>query len=229
MCACFDRFGAEAAFILGEVSGNVGELARQQHGCRVVQAVLQAAAEKRLDVGPAVEGVLGPATDRRGRDGTPASRGCELEANALHRFANYAVQVALRIASDEQRAAMLALLLPRLHSLATSKHGSNVAELLLELAPTDDLADLSASLFGGAPDADDNLRRLMGHPFGNYVLQALVHRLDATARGAAIETLRRETTATNYGRSIVARCASAADEGHSENQPPQLRHSYSEA
>jgi len=52
---------------------------------------------------------------------------------ALHRFANYAVQVALRQCSEPQREQMLSTLLPRLLSISTSKHGSNVAEVVLSL------------------------------------------------------------------------------------------------
>ena len=155
----------------------------------------------------------------------------ELLYLAAHPYGNYGVQVALRHCSQAQRDQMLSRLLPRCLALSASKHGSNVAELLLELAPAADLGELSASLFSDAPAAVESLRRLMGHPFGNYVLQALVRRLDAAQRAAAIDTLRRETTPTNYGRSIVARCATADEQAPqaAENQPPQLRHSYSEA
>ena len=60
---------------------------------------------------------------------------------------------------------------------------------------------------------------------------------DSKGRSCTLRTIRvvkasrRETTPTNYGRSIVARCATADEQAPqaAENQPPQLRHSYSEA
>jgi len=205
VCAAFSRFSGSASFVLDEVSQNVVELSRQQHGCRVVQSVLQAAADAGLDVSDAVEGIIGR-----------AQRGSELEANAMHRFANYAVQVALRIASNEQRGVMLATLLPRLLQLAASKHGSNVAELVVSLASAEQVAAVAEGVFGDSTAAAASLSELMAHQFGNYVLQKLLRRLAGGDSGdyhSALHKVRDATSADNYGRSILSRA-----EGGSEDE-----------
>ena len=66
-----------ASFILQQLSPQIFELSKQQHGCRVVQAVLQAAAATQMDISQAVEAII--------RGG--------LEELAVHPYGNYAVQV----------------------------------------------------------------------------------------------------------------------------------------
>ena len=94
--AAFDK--TRAPFILASICEHVVPLATQQNGCRVVQAVLKAAAQGGMDIGAAVSGLIAGG----------------LEHLATHSFANYAVQVALRHASAPQREAMANELLPRL-------------------------------------------------------------------------------------------------------------------
>jgi len=190
--AAFDK--TRAPFILASICEHVVPLATQQNGCRVVQAVLKAAAQGGMDIGAAVSGLIAGG----------------LEHLATHSFANYAVQVALRHASAPQREAMANELLPRLLALSASKHGSNVAESVLSLAQQPQLDQMCETVFGplGAPAVPpgDALRGLMEHPFGNYVLQTLVRRVAEPRRRAdAIDKLRAATAPSNYGRSILAR------------------------
>jgi len=128
------------------------------------------------------------------------------------RYGNYGVQVALRHCSQHQREQMLTRLLPRCLSLSSSKHGSNVAELLLVLASPQQIEEVRNTIFGGSPAARHTLRQLLESPFGNYVLQTLLRRLTPEGRAAAIELVRQETTATNFGRSILARLSPAVDQ-----------------
>merc|ERR1712176_1002390 len=106
--------------ILDEVAENVRELAIQQHGCRVVQD----AAKAGMDLRVAVSGILA----------------ADPLLLASHRFANYAVQVALRQGPSDQRQAMLSVLLPGLLKLSANKHGSNVAEVVLATASTEQIS-----------------------------------------------------------------------------------------
>jgi pumilio RNA-binding family len=59
------------------MSEDVVSLSMQQHGCRVVQAIIQTASAAGMDVSLAINGVIAGG----------------LEQLSLHKFANYAVQV----------------------------------------------------------------------------------------------------------------------------------------
>ena len=197
LCLAFER--TRAPFILAQVTRHVYALSTQQHGCRVVQAVMQAAAAAGMELSDAVAAVL---------DG-------ELEYLSAHAYGNYAVQAALTESRGPQRERIMGALLPRTLALAASKHGSNVAEQMLGLASADQLGVPHNLVFGGAdaPSADDAaLSKLMCHPFGNYVLQALLRRLEPEPRAAALARVRAATSPSNYGRSILSRCAVGGEE-----------------
>lgn len=184
ICVAFEH--TRAPFVLHEIASSVYELSIQQHGCRVVQSVMQAAAKADMDLRPAVEGIIGSG----------------VMALASHRFANYAVQVALREGSAEHRELMLSTLLPQLLKLSANKHGSNVAEVVLASASADQVASVTDAVLANPSD----LAQLMGDSFGNYVLQTLLRRIDEPERrAAALAKVRAATTASNYGRSILSR------------------------
>jgi len=168
----------------------VVELATQQHGCRVVQSVLQVAAGAGMDISEAVEQLV---------------RGGLLPL-ALHRFANYAVQVACHSARAPQRAQVLGTLLAALPSLATSKHGSNVAEVVLSVADDAQLEEVHTVVFGPSAAAADTLGRFLDCPYANYVVQTLLRRTPSDERrAAALELVRLKTTESNYGRSVLTK------------------------
>merc|ERR1719231_1525644 len=139
-----------------------------------------------MDLRPAVSGII---------DG-------DVMALASHRFANYAVQVALRQGPADQREAMLCELLPQLLKLSSNKHGSNVAEVVLAKASDSQIEGVTDAILA----ADADLAQLMGDAFGNYVLQTLLRRIEEPERRArAVARVRALTTASNYGRSILSR------------------------
>jgi len=127
----------------------------------------------------------------------------ELGFIAAHGYGNYAVQAALRHAEPAQREEMLAALLPRMLALSRSKHGSNVAEMVLLRASPSQLRDVHAQVFGSL----EQLRDLMESPYGNYVLQAMMRRLDTETRAAALALIETEVTSSNFGRAILAAAA----------------------
>jgi len=191
---CVAYSATHAPFLLRQISASVVQLSLEQHGCRVVQSVLQEAGNAGVDCSAAVGRIIGGG----------------LEELALHRFANYAVQVALRQCGAAQREAMLGALMPRLLPLSASKHGSNVAEVVLSLASGPLLDAAAESIFGAGEPASAALRQLVEHQFGNYVLQTLLRRLaDGPRRAAALAKVREATTATNFGRSILSRLGEA--------------------
>lgn len=75
VCALFKH--THAPHILAEVGCSIYSLSMQQHGCRVVQSVLQEASEAGLDLGPPTAALLAG----------------DLESLSMHPFGNYAVQV----------------------------------------------------------------------------------------------------------------------------------------
>lgn len=123
------------------------------------------------------------------------------------------LQVALKHCTPTQCETMLSALLPRLLAISTSKHGSNVAEVVLSLTSTQRLEPVAESIFGSTPASADALRQLMEHPFGNYVLQTLLKRLaDPERRAAAVAKVRAATTTSNFGRSVLSRLGEADGE-----------------
>jgi len=187
VCIAFKR--THLPFIVAQMAKNMTALATQQHGIRVVQQVLNEAAACSMDVHGPVKALL---------EG-------ELGSVAQHAYGNYAVQAALRHAAPEQREAMLAALLPKLDALSRSKHGSNVAEMVLMRASAVQLEQKRAQIFG--PEHPEQLREMMGSPFGNYVLQALLRRLEPGLHAAALQRIEAETSASNFGRAIIAAAA----------------------
>jgi len=187
VCVAFKH--TKALFILKQMSKHMYALSTQQHGCRVVQSVLQAASAAQLDLSEPVAAIL---------EG-------EIEYLAMHPFGNYAVQVSLRHCDAQQRLQLLDALLSRLLQLSTSKHGSNVAETLLMLAQEPQLMQVSEQIFGAALECRSALQQLVEHPFGNYVLQTLLRRMTPEQRSVAAAAVRGVTTPSNYGRSVLSR------------------------
>lgn len=185
VCVAFEA--TCAPFILEEVSRGLHTLATHQHGVRVAQRVMKAAAAAGMSLHP-----IGNALVASG----------DISTLATHRFGNYVVQVALRHCATEQRAQLLTALLPQTLALSSSKHGSNVAEQLLNLATNAQLAPLSDRVFSSVDEKP--LRDLMGNEFGNYVLQTLLRRLEPAARAHGLQCVEDNTAVSNFGRTILA-------------------------
>ena len=190
VCVAFER--CLPAWMLHEVASQLEQLAMQQQACHVVQSVLKVAASRGLDLSGAIDALL---------------RAPTLPQLAAHPFANYAVQIALRHAAPPQRAMLVARLLPTLLTLASSKHGSNVAETLLGQADAAQLNEaarivLAAGSAGGVPS-------LVESQFGNYVLQTLLRLLQPDARAQVLAAVRAAATETNYARLILSRFGDA--------------------
>jgi len=151
-----------------------------------VQSVLQDAAKAGMDLRAAVSGIIE----------------ADVMVLASHRFANYAVQVALRQGPADLRHAMLRQLLPGLLKLSSNKHASNVAEVVLSTASAEQISELTDGIVARA----DELAQLMSDAFGNYVLQTLLRRIDDRERLArSLAKVRAATTDNNYGRSILSK------------------------
>jgi len=117
-------------------------------------------------------------------------------------YGNYAVQVTLRHSAAAERQQLVSALLPSLLSLSTSKHGSNVAEALLTMANPQQLQH-ARRLFLGR----NTLRELTSHPFGNYVLQAMMRLLSPEDRAVTVRAIELDAADTTYGRTIVTHFA----------------------
>lgn len=188
MCVAFEK--TRAPFVLEQVAAQLYALSTSQHGVRVVQRVVKAAAAARMELA-----AIGEAT----------AAGGDVAQLAAHQFGNYAVQVALRHCAPAQRARLLDALLPHTLALSTSKHGSNVAEQLLTLATDMQLAPVCETIFGAAAEGRNGaLRQLMSNEFGNYVLQTLLRRLEPAARANALRLVEGNVTPTNFGRTILS-------------------------
>lgn len=195
VCVAFKN--SHAPFIVAQVAKHINALCTQQHGVRVVQQVLHEAAAASMDISAAVASLL---------EG-------EMSYLAAHPFGNYAVQAALRHAVPTQRLTMLEGLLPNILHLATSKHGSNVAEMVLMLSNDEQFELVRTQIFGpaDAPPATEmpNLRTLMSSPFGNYVLQGLLRKLKDSKRALAMQQVEHHMADDNFGRAILSSATSS--------------------
>jgi len=192
ICVAFKN--THAPFIVAQTAKHINALCTQQHGVRVVQQVLHEAAASQMDISAAVCALL---------EG-------ELSYLAGNQYGNYAVQAALRHAQPELLQKMLDGLLPNILHLSGSKHGSNVAEMVLGLASEPQLEKVRVAVFGDSPLAElPQLRVLMSSPFGNYVLQALLRKLKDAKRALALAQVERHVSDDNFGRAILAAAAAA--------------------
>lgn len=188
VCTTFDV--TRSAVILAEICASAEVLAKAQHGCRAFQSVMQHAGESGMDIHKAVT-VL-----RESREG--------LYKLSEHPYANYAVQVLLKHSSKSDCAAMVDKLLPRVFELASSRYGSNVSEVVISIAPVDKLHPTAGLVFNQAHRK--RLSFIMAHPYGNYVLQSLLRRLEGWSEwDKALTMLREESSSSNYGTAILTR------------------------
>ena len=141
------------AFVLKELAHEIRWLSTQQNGSRVVQRVLAEAAQTGGDLTSPVEQLL--------------NLGQTLLIHlAEDRFGNYVIQLALRHAPMHLKAQLLDILLPGFAALAVGKCGSNVAEVLVELASPMQVNAVRAALGVQA-------ETLRAHVYGSYAMNAL--------------------------------------------------------
>merc|ERR1719326_350710 len=205
VCAAFAR--TRAPFVLAQCAKHLGALATSQHGCRVLQRVLRLAGDSGMAEAAAVVDAL-------------CDEGTELAYLASHPYGNYVVQIALRHCGGAADG-LAAALRPRILTLAVCKHGSNVAEALLERATPPQLEDLCDAVFGAAPGAKPpapagkeaaaaakagetfanggaaaappQLASMMEHGYVNYVLKKLLALAPKRRRAVALDAVRAAT------------------------------------
>jgi len=188
VCAAYKR--THAPFILADVMTLLPQLAVHQHGCRVVQRVLSEAASTGANIGAAAHTLLR----------------CDVARLAMDAYANYAIQVALRHCHDGERSMLVVALMRKLLQLSTSKHGSNVAEAVISHATPEALSQAYSTIFTERA----TLCELMAHPYGNYVISALLRRLSPDDRASALRTIEQNSADGNFGKAITAHFAAAA-------------------
>tara|TARA_B100000513_G_scaffold89049_2_gene37366 strand:- start:2255 stop:4441 length:2187 start_codon:yes stop_codon:yes gene_type:complete len=194
VCAAFKA--TRAVWILQEVADAMPDLCMRQHGVRVIQTIMQEAAEHAMDTAPAVEALL--------RD---ASGECAFELS-LHSYGNYAVQACLRHGPPEGREQLLSILLERIVPLSAGKHGSNVAEALLMRASAAQRQQVHDAIFGeGAAPARQTMLRSQ---YGNYVIQAVLRMLDDEQRARALQLVQEETQPDNFGQAVQTHWVAAS-------------------
>jgi len=149
-----------APFIVTELAAQVTKLAMQQNGSRVVQRVMSEAATAGCDVSELVHALLGLEAQT-------------LVALAADRFANYVVQLALRGADAAARAQLIDAMMPFVFSstLSESKCGSNVAEMVIDLASANQIETARVSI------NEQAATMLRNHPYGKYVMVAFDRRV----------------------------------------------------
>lgn len=157
VCAAFKV--TRSPFIVREIAESMGRLATQHSGSRAVQKILPEAASHDVDTRCVVAALVGGGAE-------------ELMRLANDQYGNYVVQIALRIAASDEalREQLVALLLPSLPQLSTSKAGSNVAEAVIGCASDEQLVSARTMLLGSGID-------LATHCFGKHVMAALHRRV----------------------------------------------------
>jgi len=155
--AAFKR--AKPPFVVAELAAQLMTLSTCQNGSRVVQRVLPEAAAHGMQ--PELDAVW-TALDACGSSHTTRL--------ALDSHANYVVQIALRLGTTSAELRPLVHRLAQsIDTLARSKCGSNVAEVLVSVAPPEVLLEISQKL--------ERSSDLEQHCFGRHVVTALNKRL----------------------------------------------------
>lgn len=160
--AAFKR--TKSPFVVHELAAQLLTLSTCQNGSRVVQRVLPEAAAHGMQL--ELEAVW-TSLDACGSGHTTRL--------ALDAYANYVVQIALRLGSTSSKLEpLIQRLVQSIDTLARSKCGSNVAEVLVNVAPPDMLLAISEKLEQSAD--------LEQHCFGRHVVGALNKRLMAATQ-----------------------------------------------
>lgn len=151
---------SHAPFIIHEVAAQVSKLSVLQNGSRVAQRVMAEATAVGADIRPIVRALLLVPTST-------------LASIAADRFGNYVVQLALRGANAVDRKQLIDILLPLAFTpvLSQSKCGSNVAELIVELATDHQLALMRNRL------NNQKVTAMRSHQYSRFVMIALERRL----------------------------------------------------
>jgi len=137
----------DSVFVFDAVATSVGDVARHRHGCCVIQRCLDSPssiARSNL-VAKIVENALDLMQDAYG---------------------NYVVQYVLDVCSEEEASAVCDSVVGKVCLLAVQKFSSNVMEKCLEKSN-----DQIQELYLQEISSPENIKSLMGDPFGNYVIQ----------------------------------------------------------
>eukprot|EP00588_Corethron_pennatum_P010373 CAMPEP_0194264986 /NCGR_PEP_ID=MMETSP0169-20130528/341_1 /TAXON_ID=218684 /ORGANISM="Corethron pennatum, Strain L29A3" /LENGTH=841 /DNA_ID=CAMNT_0039005351 /DNA_START=305 /DNA_END=2830 /DNA_ORIENTATION=+ len=136
-----------ASFVFEAVATAVGDVARHRHGCCVIQRCLDS------PVSPARSNLVAKIVENA----------LDLMQDA---YGNYVVQYVLDVCSEEEATAVCESVIGKVSLLAVQKFSSNVIEKCLEKSN-----DRIQELYLQEISKPENVRSLMGDPFGNYVIQ----------------------------------------------------------
>jgi len=176
---------AQASFIIEELLGNAGAVARHRFGCRVLCRVLEHCSMGNEHVTALVDEILSD---------TPAL--------CRHTFGNYVMQHVLEFGAPEQRHIIATALLRDVRS-AKNRNASHVLEKALEVCLPDDQRALAEHLLSSPHPLD--LLTLAEHQFGCFVVRALL-RLPghfAQETRACLEPHVSKLEASRHGRKVL--------------------------
>ncbi|RYP49365.1 hypothetical protein DL768_004925 [Monosporascus sp. mg162] len=157
--------------IMDAFRGQVGQLAGHPYVCRVIQRMLE----------------HGTATQKRElMEEIHASAGFLV----TDQFGNYVAQHVIEFGDLEERSKMIQLIMTKLVFNSKHKFASNVVEKCIKFGTPDQRKAMHAQLTAASDDGTSNLPQLIKDPFGNYVVQSMLHFLEGPER----ESFTREVT-----------------------------------
>ncbi|KAG8657710.1 pumilio homolog 12 [Manihot esculenta] len=170
-------------FLFEAATANCVELATDRHGCCVLQKCLshsEGEQRRRLI--------------------------CEITSNALilsqDPFGNYVVQFVFELRLPWATADILDQLEGNYGDLSMQKYSSNVVEKCLKSASEDRRTHIIQELINNA-----HLDQIMQDPYGNYVIQAALHRSKGALHAALVEAIRPHVPVLRtspYGKKVLS-------------------------
>lgn len=141
----------QLAFIYDHVRGKVNELARDNHGCMVLQKMLEKGTEQDRDF---------IAAELRG----------SYQELCTHPKGNFVVQKVLEHCRPEAKKELVNVIIANVIPVAKTKSGSHVVEKLFEFGVSDEeRRAIVTRIMADGPDGRPAYQDLCVHQFGNYV------------------------------------------------------------
>ncbi|RYP87953.1 hypothetical protein DL769_000405 [Monosporascus sp. CRB-8-3] len=153
--------------IMDAFRGQVGQLAGHTYVCRVIQRMLE-----------------------HGTDAQKRELMEEIHGNAavlvIDQFGNYVAQHVIEFGDLEDRSKMIQLVMTKLVGYSKHKFASNVVEKCIKFGTPEQRKGMHALLTAPSGDGTSELQHTIKDPFGNYVIQSMLHFLEGPERESFI-------------------------------------------
>lgn len=182
--------GDDIQFIIDDVIGRVAEYSAHSYGCRVIQRILEHCSPTQIR--PIVSEIVLKCRDLM-----------------KDQFGNYVVQHVIGHGEPDQRRVVMDAVLPDIARWSQHKFASNVVEACLERATKAEISrTVDFILQCDETGASCPLLPMMKHMYGNYVVQKLLDKADASDRERIVCIIRHNADFLKrftFGKHVLSR------------------------